>query len=309
MMRLLRVSGAWAVVLVLASVAPVAAQSEGALKEFFEGRQVTLRIDMPGSSDGVDLHVDSSRSLNTGDYSRDLKRYGVAIRASDSVVVTLVKVKKDLIEFQLGGGGFGTFGDDTSTSVYIPTLDKSEREKFLERRVREEDDQRERRNLQRELDDLRDRRERENRRILAERERESEVKRERVMEERLHGGSRFNLRYSPGVPGGIRPEEIMAALSEYVDFGGLDRSAAPPPPPAMRAPLPTPQAPPSGDFALPRKGMLRAEAERMYGRPAEVSERRDGSATVVTLIFLNGDQRITAEFVEDVLIRYTLSSK
>jgi hypothetical protein len=55
--------------------------------------------------------------------------------------------------------------------------------------------------------------------------------------------------------------------------------------------------------------MLRAEAERMYGRPAEVSERRDGSATVVTLIFLSGDQRIAAEFVEDVLIRYTLSSK
>ena len=40
-----------------------------------------------------------------------------------------MKVKKDLIEFQLGGGGYGTFGDDTSTSVYISDATKTEREK------------------------------------------------------------------------------------------------------------------------------------------------------------------------------------
>ena len=38
-------------------------------------------------------------------------------------MVTLVKVKKDIIEFQLDGGGFGTFGDNTSTSSNIPLVE------------------------------------------------------------------------------------------------------------------------------------------------------------------------------------------
>ncbi len=294
---------ACAAAMLLAAAAPAVAQNEEALKSYFEGRRVTLRMDMPGTSDGVDVHADASRAIDYQHYRDDVKRYGTAIRAGDSVVVTLVKVKKDLIEFQLGGGGFGTFGDDTSTSVYMPLLDKSEREKTLEKRVKDEDDRQRRRELQRELDGLRDRRERENRRIMAERERLAEIKRERVAEARLRGGSRFNLRYTDRVPPGMRPEDMIATLTEYVDFGRADsradsRSAAAPPMPA-----------PSGDISLLRKGLLRADAEREFGRPVEVSEHRDAGLAVTTLVFVAGDQRITADFVEDVLVRYTITSK
>ena len=38
---------------VLGLTAPALAQNEGALKSAFEGRRVTVRIDMPGSADGV----------------------------------------------------------------------------------------------------------------------------------------------------------------------------------------------------------------------------------------------------------------
>src|SRR5262249_11714701 len=114
---------------VTASVAPAGAQNEGALKAFFEGKRVTLRIDMPGTSDGVDVQADARESIDYSRYRDNLKRYGTAVHAGDSITVTLVKVKKDLIEFQLGGGGYGTFGDDTSTSVYIPDAPKTEREK------------------------------------------------------------------------------------------------------------------------------------------------------------------------------------
>lgn len=290
---------ACAAAMLLAAAAPAAAQNEEALKSYFEGRRVTLRMDMPGTSDGVDVHADARRAIDYQHYRDDLKRYGTAIRAGDSVVVTLVKVKKDLIEFQLGGGGFGTFGDDTSTSAYMPLLDKSEREKTLEKRVKDEDDRQRRRELQRELDELRDRRERENRRIMVERERLEEIKRERVAESRLRGGSRFNLRYTDRVPPGMRPEDMIATLTEYVDFGRADsRSDAVPP-----------IAEPSGDISLLRKGMLRADAEREFGRPVEVSEHRDAGLAVTTLVFVAGDQRITADFVEDVLVRYTITSK
>ena len=284
-------------VLLLALAAPAAAQNEAALREYFEGKRVTPRMDMPGTSDGVDVHADARRAIDYAKYRDDLKRYGTAIRAGDTIVVTLVKVKKDLIEFQLGGGGFGTFGDDTSTSANIPLVEKSEREKNLEKRVRDEDDRDRRRQLQRELDDLRDRRERENRRIMAERERVEELKRERIAEERLRGGSRFNLRYEDRVPAGMRPEDMMAALAEYVDFGGRTDARTEVAPP------------PTGDITMVRKGLLRGEAERAFGKPVSSSERREGGIVITTLVFDVGDQRVSAEFVEDVLVRYTITSK
>src|SRR5262245_49470187 len=84
-----------------------AAQDEAALKKVFEGQRVTVRIDMPGAADGVDVQADTpGRSLNQKDYTNDLRRYGVAIRSGDGATVTLIKLKKDLIEFQLDGGGF-----------------------------------------------------------------------------------------------------------------------------------------------------------------------------------------------------------
>ena len=215
--------------LIAATGTPAAAQDEGALRSFFEGRRVTLTIDMPGTSDGVDVHADSNRPIDYQQYRERLKEYGTAIHAGESATVTLVKVKKDLIEFQLSGGGFGTFGDDTSTSVYIPHVEPSKREKELDQLIREEDDKHRRHQLEEERDELRERRERENRRIDVERAVAEMHKRELVAERRLAGGSRFNLRYENAVPSGIRPEEVMAALAQYVDFasaGGLWARAA-----------------------------------------------------------------------------------
>src|SRR6266446_5954455 len=166
----MRISTVFAAAIVFASVSPVAAQNEGALKSFFEGKRVTLRIDMPGTSDGVDVQGDAKQAIDYPRYRDSLKRYGTSIHPGDSITVTLVKVKKDLIEFQMGGGGYGTFGDDTSTSVYIADASKTEREKYLEKAVRDEDDRGRRKKLEAELDELKDRRERENRRIAAERE-------------------------------------------------------------------------------------------------------------------------------------------
>jgi hypothetical protein len=55
--------------------------------------------------------------------------------------------------------------------------------------------------------------------------------------------------------------------------------------------------------------MTQAEAERAFGRPTETSTKGDGSLRMTTLVFNVGDERITADFVEDVLVRYTISSK
>jgi len=202
------------------TAAPERSSREAMLKDFFEGRRVTVRIDMPGTKDGVNVYPQSRRDLDVGRYRDDLRRYGVSLRAGDTAVVTLVKVKDDLIEFQLDGGGYGTFFDDTNTTVHIPLIEKTERERSLERRIRDEPDRNRRRQLERELNELRRWRERENHRILIERERLSQYKEERVFVRRQHGGSRFNIRFDRRVPYDFGPDDIMAALNEYVDFGG-----------------------------------------------------------------------------------------
>ena len=291
------------VLLTLVPCTHAAAQDEAALKSFFEGHRVTVKVDMPGTSDGVDVYADANRPIDFHRYGDELKSYGTAIAAGSSPIVTLVKVKKDLIEFQLAGGGFGTFGDDTSTTVYMPLVEKSEREKDLEHKIKDESDPHRKHDMERELDNLRDARERQNRRIEAEKARAEQIKREQVARRRLEGGSRFNLRYSGNVPVGIRPEEVMAALSEYVDFSSLHAPGA--------APMPPPPPPPPSTMMYgmtPRKGMLRGEAEQAFGRPTDVSERREGNLLVVTMMFTTPRERIMAEFVEDVMIRYTIMS-
>ncbi len=277
--------------------APAHAQTEAALREYFEGARVTVKIDMPGTSDGVDVHADASRPIDYRRYGDRLKEFGIAIRAGQSTTVTLVKVKDDLVEFQLGGGGFGTFGDDWGTPVRIPLIEKTQREKDLEKRIRQESDSRRKRRLEGELDEARNARERENRRIQAEREEAEERRKARIAAERLRGGSRFNVRYEAGVPQELRPADLVAALAEYVEF---------PRQPSRREDVRALEVAPDD---VPWKGMMREDAERQFGAPSDVSERREGTLTVVTLIFVRPGQRITAEFVDDVLFRYSIASR
>jgi hypothetical protein len=265
----------------MAIATPAGAQDEAALKSYFEGKRVVVRIDMPGAADGVDVRGDRDRTMNIQRYRNDLRRYGTAIHAGEGVTVTLIKVKKDNIEFQLAGGGFGTFGDDASTSVNYPDVQKSNREKDLEKKVKAETDRDRKRELQHELDDLRDRRE--------------EQKRERIAEQRLRGGSRFNIRYEDRVPVGVKPDDIVATLAEFVDFRAGEGGG--------EAPMPR------GDITQLKKGLHRSEAERLFGRPVQSTEKREGSIVITTLTFVVGEQRIAADFVEDVLVRYTISSR
>ena len=294
--RLTRVGTAALLLLTIANSA--AAQDEKQLKEQFEGTRVVLRMDMPGSSEGVDVLVDTTRTINFARYRNDLKRYGTALRADDSSLVTMIRVKKDVIEFQLDGGGFGTWSDDTSTSANISLVPESAREKELERNIKSETDKGRKSQMQSELSSLRNIRERENRWRRAEIARVEEAKRIRIAEQRLRGGSRFNLRYKDRVPSNIHPEDVMAALAEYVDFRPDAR------PDNDRDQLSRP-----ADLTQLRKGLTRDETERLLGRPVRTTENRDGNLAVATLVFESDDQRVTAEFVEDLLVRYTISSK
>jgi len=60
---------------------------------------------------------------------------------------------------------------------------------------------------------------------------------------------------------------------------------------------------------LPRKGMTTGEMEALLGAAVDSSERKEGRLTVISRSYRSGAGRIAAEFVEGVLIRYSITSE
>ena len=279
----------------------VGAQSEGALREYSEGQTVTLNIAMPGAENGVDVYPGTSKPLDFPRHADRLKDFGTAIRAGSTALVTKVKVKGKLIEFQLDGGGYGTSGDETSSSVSVPSAPKTKREQNLEGELRREKDPVKRRAFKEELDDLKADRAREDARNRAAVAEAQESRKENIRQRRLEGGSRFNLRYRNGVPASeLTPSAIKTALAAYVDFDNGPAVAAVP------ANASAPELSPPRRF---RKGMLASEADSLFGPATKSADRMEGRLKVRTRSYATDDGRVTAEFVEGVLIRYTISSE
>jgi hypothetical protein len=281
-------------------------QSEAALRDFFEGQYVTVRIDMPATKDGVEVYPSDSRPVDLQRYARQIKAHGTALHKGDSVMVTLVKVKEKNIEFQLGGGGYGTLGDDTGQVAYPTIASKTKREKELEQERKTVTDKDKKRSIDRELSDLRNERSREEARLRAEAAQAEEARKARVRDMALAAGSRFNLRFPNGVPAEIlTPDAIMQALAEYVEFPGEEASK---PAPEAAAPRTQEAARASGPSSL-RKGMSAAEVTSALGEAESCSERNEGALTVRQCIYRLPDVRVEAQFVDGILLRYTIASQ
>ena len=286
------------------------AQSEAALREYFEGRTVTVKLAMPGTEDGVDIYPGTSKPLDYPRHASRLKQYGTAIKAGNEALVTKVKVKSKLIEFQLDGGGYGTMGDETSSSVSVPSAPKTKREQNLEGELRRETDPAKRRAIKEELDDLKAEREREDARNRASVAEAQESKKANIRQRRLEGGSRFNIRYRDGVPASaLTTESVKHALDAYLDFPESFASTEPTTPQPFGAGASgTATGAPSGT-GLPTKGMLQSDVDRLLGTPEKSTDRAEGKLKVTTRVYSTKAGRVSAEFVEGVLIRYTITSQ
>jgi hypothetical protein len=137
-----------------------------------------------------------------------------------------------------------------------------------------------------------------------------EAKKANIRQRRLEGGSRFNLRYREGVPASaLTAESVKAALAAYVDFpepAAVAESTAPQPfgPGASGA-----AAGPAPVTGLPAKGMLQDDVDHMLGTPEKSTDRAEGKLKVTTRVYSTKAGRVSAEFVEGVLIRYTVTSQ
>lgn len=291
------------------------AGGQSALQSYFIGKQVQLKVDMPGTQQGVDLRMDRDDPVDWKTYSSRLKQFGPAIRSGDRATITTIVVKKNLIEFQLDGGGFGTFWDDSSTTVTPYHVDKSGYEKQLERDIRNETNPNRRRDLQRELDRVRYRREREqaidNRAAMI----ASEMKSQQVADKRTRGGSRFNLRWPGNIPADqLTPDALMQALDAYVDFGNLATQKPILQATAQNVASPSGNTPANGSSSTPitqlKRGMQIGEVSELLGLGRQLSQSTSEEGLKTQIFeYLPNNYRVEVTYVDGVVVRYSITSR
>ena len=199
-----------------------------ALEKALLGREVRSRVDMPATAAGIDLYLQREPEFDVDLLSRRIAEYGVAIRQGQTALITRIKVNKKNIEIHLGGGGYGTLGDDDG--LVIATLDEpSPRQGELEReRSRTKDPQR-KKDIDRELSILREALRRQHQEAFRHARAMTEINKREIARKRLDGGSRFNIWYDDKrleqwVP---TSEELMLALASYVDLADPVRPGVP----------------------------------------------------------------------------------
>lgn len=301
---------------------PASAQNQAALEKAFEGREVTVLMEMPASHQGVDLYLQREPEIEFSEYARRLKNFGVALRKEDRVMITTIKVNKKNIEIHLGGGGYGTWGDD---SGYVsPTyVGKSKRESDLEKERKNTTDAARRRQIDRELDYLRADREREERANRREAEALTAIKQREIADKRLDGGSRFNIWYADKrlEKWAPTPEELMLSLAKYLDFGGSNGDGVPG---VMRG---TPgnrlvDSNESGRSLTParmrdvesastslRRGMSTGDVHDLLGNPTRRRSSKQGDLESVVETWETTDSITEVTFVGGVVVKFTSSSK
>ncbi|MGB2665052.1 MAG: hypothetical protein WAK48_13675 [Candidatus Acidiferrum sp.] len=290
---------------------PAGAQDNAAaLQAYFSGKQVTLKIDMPGTQKGVDLRFNKPTPMDWKEYGSRIKQFGVAIHQGDVARITTIVVKRDMIEFQLDGGGFGTAGDDTNTTVTAKPVEKSAYEKDLENQIANTDDPDKKASLQRDLDRERARRERLDAYNQHQAQYASQQKAAVVAQNRATGGSRFNLRWSDAIPTDqLTPEGVMQRLSEYVSFTSAPPTTAAAPASNAAAATADSSAADTPATAKLKRGMSIQDVTALFGPGKQLSESV-GDAGLKTQIFeyTTSDRRVNVTYVDGVVVRYSINS-
>jgi hypothetical protein len=119
------------------------------------------------------------------------------------------------------------------------------------------------------------------------------------------------VRYRNGIPGdALTPDGLMRALAQYVDFGppsgvassGSDGGVSGVPGQAFT----------SGGGSRPaltslKKGLLLDEVETLLGPAATASETKEGRLTVLKRTYRKDGQKVSASFVNEVLIDFAIT--
>lgn len=286
---------------------PLRAQSEEALRAAFEGKIVTVKLDMPATSRGVEVFPQQTMPVNFREVADRIKDNGVALKMGQQVMITKVVVKKDShIEFQLGGGGYGTFGDYTPSSVTTSSEPESKLERALRDSIKAAPGPTKRKQFEKELNSAREARERENERAKAEALQANAARETLLRQKKAEAGSRFNIRYKGGIPlDALTPEGVRQALAAYVDFSGTPGAVAA----AANgtAASASPATTPAPAIASLRKGLAMADVESILGPAVTASESKEGTLLVLLRTYRKDGMKISTKFVNDVLVDFSIT--
>jgi len=300
--------------LLVVAAAPLRAQNEAVLRHAFEGKVVSVNIDMPASQKGVDVYPLDPMPVNFREVAERLKDNSTSLRIGQQVMVTKVLVKGTThIEFQLGGGGYGTFGDNTSDGSDLATVNQGETkaEKALRDSIKKATGPTKRKQFEKELASVRAERERENAREAAEAKQAQSVIEANLRAKRAESGSRFNIRYRNGIPSdALTPDGLMRALAQYVDFGAAGSAALSSGGSPSSGTPGQAFAPGNGSRPGPmslRKGLLLEDVETLLGPAVTASETKEGTLAVLKRAYRKDGQKVSASFVNGVLIDFAIT--
>lgn len=93
---------------------PLKEQAQKQLEALLLNKQLIAKVTFPAYQSGIDLKIDGTWNMKLA--TRMIKDHGVGIEVDEKASVTNVKLKGDLIEIHLNGGGAGTLGDAFMTS-------------------------------------------------------------------------------------------------------------------------------------------------------------------------------------------------
>jgi len=298
----------------VAIAAPLRAQNEAVLRQAFEGKVVSVKIDMPATQKGVDVYPLEQMPVNFREVAQRLKDNSTALKIGQQVMVTKVLVKSNShIEFQLGGGGYGTFGDNTSdgSSLNVVNQGETKAEKALRDSIKKAQGPTKRKQFERELASLRAERERENTRAAAEAKQAQSVIEANLRAKRAESGSRFNVRYKNGIPvDALTPDGLKRALAQYVDFGDGSTTVASGGSSGSSGAPGQAFAPGGNSRPAPtslRKGLWLEDVEALLGPAATAAEKKEGRLTVLERTYRKDGQKISASFVNGVLIDFAIT--
>jgi hypothetical protein len=279
-----------AVVVVLAPALVNADEAE--LRSALVGRQVMAKVDLPATRKGLDYYPERSTTFDNAKHQKRIRQSGIGVLAGDVVTVSKINVKGKYVEFHLGEGGNSQLPSHPST--YVP---KSDYEKQLEKQLKSATKE-QKKTIERALARERDRRRREERLLKAVAEQEYQMALSQRTPEQwaLLAGSRVNVRFDHSVPPeALTPAGLMSLLGDLFDFNPQD----------FRVPV---AAPPVAADAPVSKGQSRADVDAALGPPKRCSEQEQGMLVVSICTYPLGEATLEARFVDDVLVRYVLSS-
>ncbi|MGQ0647230.1 MAG: hypothetical protein ACT4P7_06635 [Gemmatimonadaceae bacterium] len=300
----------------LLSAASVQAQNEYVLRTAFEGRLVSVKVGMPGTSKGIDVFPLEAAPVDWREVAERIKDYGTSLKVGDQVMITKVVVKSNShIEFQLGGGGWGTFLDSPGTSSVSSTSEgESKYERALRDSIKAAPGPTRRKQLERELNNARQQRERDNANARAQAQQANALHEANLRAKREQSGSRFNIRFRNGIPSEhLTPEGVRVALAEYVDFaasGAKVSAAQGGAAGALSAATTAPNASDGGSaLSRLRKGLLVKEVEDLLGPADTAGEQKEGTLTLVKRSYTKDGMKVAASFINGVMIDFSITPR